>query len=493
MSDAHPSVALDDIQGIVRFGYKQLPEASFLLLRVRDRAAARAWLARAPVTSAATVAPPPSRALQVALTSEGMLALGVPRATIEGFSAEFLAGMGSDTSRARRLGDVGPNAPSAWRWGAGAAVPHLLLMVYARAGDLAAWQAEVEAGCAAGFAPLAQLPCSGLRAVEHFGFADGISQPAPDWQRTRPAVDAEQPAYDNLACLGEFLLGYPNEYGGYTDRPLLPAAAGLPEAEEAPGHGDLGKNGSYLVLRQLEQDVPGFWQCLHRLAEGDAVRREQLATAMVGRTREGVSLVQDAPAGGAAVDLNDFTYDADPQGLRCPLGAHVRRANPRSTDLPATQARSPGALSWLKRTLGFDAEALALDQVASTRFHRLLRRGREYGEPVALAQALNGPAPHHETGLYFVCLNANIARQFEFVQSAWLASTHFNGLHGEADPLLGTRQPGPGGRASDAFAMPQTRGPDQRLAGLPPFVTLRGGGYFFLPGLRALRYLAQAR
>ena len=485
------AVEFDDIQGIVRFGYKHLPEACFLLLRVKDRRAANAWLAAAPVTSAATVEPPPSQALQVALTSGGLRALGVPQGVVAGFSSEFIAGMGSDPSRARRLGDVGPNAPSAWRWGAGAAVPHVLVMVYAAPGRLDAWQTEVEASCAAGFELMAHLPCTRLRAVEHFGFADGISQPAPDWQRERPVEDAERPVYDNLACLGEFLLGYPNEYGGYTDRPLLPDAhRALPRAEDAPGHADLGRNGSYLVLRQLQQDVPGFWQCLHALAGGDVALRGQLASAMVGRTPRGVSLVQAPPPPGAAVDLNDFSYDADPQGQRCPLGAHVRRANPRTADLPPGP---PGALSWLKRTLGFDGQALAEDQVASTRFHRLLRRGREYGTPVPLAQALNGPPPADETGLYFICLNANISRQFEFVQSAWLASTHFNGLRNEGDPLLGTRQPAPEGSPSDGFSMPQAEGADQRLSGLPPFVTLRGGGYFFLPGIRVLRYLAQAR
>jgi len=492
---AHTSVALDDIQGIVRFGYKHHSQASLLLLRVKDREAARAWLAAAPVTSAASIAPLPATALQLALSSEGLAALGVPREIVEGFSAEFIAGMGSDASRARRLGDVDANAPTAWRWGVGNATPHVLLMLYALPGHLAAWQAEIERQCAAGFTTLARWPCGDLRGVEPFGFVDGISQPELDWQRTRPAQDAEQPGYANRTCLGEFLLGYPNEYGGYTDRPLLDPQHDrqglLPRAEDAPDQADLGRNGSYLVLRQLQQDVPGFWQWVDHQAGGDPTRREQLASAMVGRTRDGVPLAQTPPpATGAAVDLNDFSFDPDPCGVRCPLGAHVRRANPRSADLPPG---NPGVLSWFKRTLGFDSEALGLDLVASTRFHRLLRRGRAYGQPVPQAEALQNRAGTDETGLFFICLNANIARQFEFVQSAWLAGTHFNGLRNESDPLLGTRGATPEGRPTDGFSMPQAQGADQCLHGLPQFVTLRGGAYFFLPGIRALRYLAQAR
>ena len=206
-----------------------------------------------------------------------------------------------------------------------------------------------------------------------------------------------------------------------------------------------------------------------------------------------VGLTQEAIAGNAGSpqpDLNAFTYRSDPQGLRCPLGAHVRRANPRNADLPPGE---PGILSWLKRTLGFDAEALEQDFVASTRFHRLLRRGREYGPEVPLAQALAGAPGGAESGLHFICLGGNIARQFEFVQSAWIMGTKFDGLTGESDPLLGHRLPGPDATPTDGFSMPQADGPDRRLTGLPQFVTVLGGAYFFLPGIRALRYLATAR
>ena len=452
----------DDIQGIVRFGFKRHTEACFLLLRVTNPAAARAWLAVAPITSAAATNPPPTTVLQLALTSEGLRALGVADGIVQGFSSEFTVGMGADASRSRRLGDVAANAPSQWQWGVGKRTPHVLLMLYALPGHLAAWQARIEAEFAGGFDVLERLPCADLGGVEPFGFKDGISQPTLDWDRTRPAVDAEHIAYSNLSCLGETLLGYPNEYGGYTDRPLLDLHSQLPRAEEALDRADLGRNGSYLVLRQLQQDVRGFWKWLDAAAQHDPVAREKLAATLVGRTLGGTPLA-DAPPG----DLNAFTYAADPRGTRCPLGAHVRRANPRTTDLPPGDA---GFIGWLTRTLGFDAPALAQDRVASTRFHRLLRRGREFRTP--------------ESGLYFICLGANIARQFEFVQAAWLNAPQFAGLRGETDPLMGHREPG-----LDGFSIPQPTGPDQRLSGLPQFVTVRGGAYFFLPGIRALRYL----
>nr|WP_315426587.1 hypothetical protein [uncultured Albidiferax sp.] len=474
-------VDLDDIQGLVRFGYKHHTEACFLLLRVTDPAAARAWLARAPVASAATTEPPPATVLQLALGSEGLRALGVAEDTIAGFSPEFLSGMGQDPSRARRLGDTGANAPGAWLWGSGTQIPHVLLMLYALPGQLPAWQATVETQCAAGFEIMSRLPCGELRGNEPFGFADGISQPMLDWRRDRAVRDAEQLRYTNLSCLGEFLLGYPNEYGGYTDRPLLdpqrdPQAL-LPRAEDAPHRADLGRNGSYLVMRQLQQDVDGFWQALDQLAEGDPALREKLATAMVGRTRSGHPLLPTAKS--SPPDLNAFTYNEDPRGTLCPLGAHIRRANPRTADLPPGD---PGMVSWLMRTLGFDAHSLEQDRVASTRFHRLLRRGRTYhnaaGQDVA------------EAGLHFICLGASISRQFEFVQGAWLHAPHFDGLRNESDPLLGSRAPAADGTATDSFSIPQAQGADQRLPGLPQFVTLRGGAYFFLPGIRALRYLA---
>ncbi len=490
---------LDDVQGLVRFGYKHLTEACFLLLRVKDPAAARAWLAEAPIASAVKADPPPQTALQIALTSEGLRALEVAPDLCAEFSAEFVAGMASDAARARRLGDVGASDPGTWLWGAGERVPHVAVLLYAAPGRLATWEQEIEAQCAAGFVRIERLSTSDMRGVEPFGFADGISQPEVDWERKRPVRDRDQLEYGNVTCLGEFLLGYPNEYGLYTPRPLMAPQRDprglLPRAEDAPDQADLGRNGSYLVMRQLQQDVQGFWRELDRQAQGDADLRERLAAAMVGRKKNGEPLAapsEELVAGGAATQrsqLNNFTYQADPRGLRCPLGAHIRRTNPRNADLPPG---GRGILSRLWRMLGFNAAALEQDLVASTRFHRLLRRGRTYGAGAAPALSATESSRGADAGLYFICLAANIKRQFEFVQSAWLIGSKFAGLT-ESDPLLGHRFPDPGDSPTDGFSIPQADGPDRRLSGLPQFVTVLGGAYFFLPGIRALRYLATTR
>ncbi len=494
------SVELDDVQGLMRFGYKHLTEACFLLLRVKDPAAARAWLAKAPVTSAVKVDPLPDTALHVALTSEGLRALKIAPDLLEEFSAEFVTGMASDAARARRLGDIGANDPRGWKWGTGVRVPHIAVLLYARSGRLAAWEQEINAQCEAGFVRIERLTTSDLQGMEPFGFVDGISQPQLDWERTRPVRDQDQLEYSNLSCLGEFLLGYPNEYGLYTPRPLLTPQrdpdALLPRAEDTPDHTDLGRNGSYLVLRQLHQDVHGFWHELDRQAEGDPNVREQLAAAMVGRTKNGDPLVtssQETVADNAPAqrpERNDFTYETDQRGLRCPLGAHIRRVNPRNADLPGGPG---GLLSRLWRMLGFNAATRHQDLVASTRFHRLLRRGRPFGPDATPALSPAQAAPGTETGIYFICLVANIKRQFEFVQSAWVVGTTFAGLTGESDPLLGHRVPNPGDSPTDDFSIPQADGPDRRLTCLPQFITVQGGAYFFLPGIRALRYLATAR
>jgi len=494
------SVELDDVQGLVRFGYKHLTEASFLLLRVKDPAAARAWLAQAPITSAVNADPLPETALQVAFTSEGMGALGIDGDLCEGFSPEFVAGMASDPARKRRLGDVGANDPGGWRWGVGERVPHVAVLLYARSGRLAAWEQEIGAQCAAGLVPIERLSTSDTQRTEPFGFVDGISQPQVDWERKRPVRDQDELEYRNDSCLGEFLLGYPNEYGLYTPRPLLPPQLDpgglLPRAEDAPDQADLGRNGCYLVMRQLRQDVQGFWRERDRQADGDADLRERLAAAMVGREKNGEPLA--APDGKSGADgawkpgseLNAFTYQDDPRGVRCPLGAHIRRTNPRNADLPPG---APGILSRLCRMLGFNARALEQDLVASTRFHRLLRRGRAYGPGVVPAPAATGSSASPDTGLHFICLAANIKRQFEFVQSAWMMGSKFAGLTGESDPLLGHRLPDLADSPTDDFSIPQADGPDRRLSRLPQFVTVLGGAYFFLPGIRALRYLATAR
>jgi len=370
-------------------------------------------------------------------------------------------------------------------------------MIYAIPARFETWRDEVTGGSfARAFRELRLLETSDLNGREPFGFADGISQPKVDWER-RLDVSAPQLEYRNTAALGEFLLGYPNEYGKYTDRPLVepaadPAGVLLP-AEDDPARRDFGRNGTYLVLRDLSQDVAGFWEFLDR--EGNAAGRTagELAEAMVGRTMGGAPLAspERMPIAGVSSDenaTNNFTFAGDAEGRTCPMGAHIRRANPRNADMPGGPG---GAISRLIRIAGFGRHGIRDDLVAPARFHRILRRGRPYGPTSAPEEA--AVAGNGERGIRFVCLNANIARQFEFVQNAWMIGTKFAGLLDESDPILGNRQPVPGCPATDGFTYSREGAVRRRLRGLPQFVTVRGGAYFFLPGLRALRYLADGR
>lgn len=452
-------IELEDVQGLVASAYRHLPHACFLALEIVDAGRAAAWLAHlagAVTTAAGRVEGP---ALNVAIARSGLQKLGVQAAALDAFSLAFQEGM-TGPSRRRVLGDTGESAPESWAWGApaGASID-VLALVYAPSREqletaLAPYRALRESGL---------IEHRRLEATrgdrEHFGFRDGISQPALEGVRTGPPRDTIK--------AGEVLLGYPNEYGQFTARPLLSPEED-PEhllALDAAGSGraDLARNGSYLVLRQLEQDVAGFWSHLDAVAAGNGDAdggAVGLAARMVGRWPDGAPLVLSPEFDDPGLSLaNDFTYQhRDPFGLRCPIGAHLRRAHPRDMLDP-----SPG--SW---------RSLAIDKR-----HRLLRRGRRYGPTLERDAALAG-GDGKERGLQFMCLCASLERQFEFVQHTWVNNPNFNGLYEDPDPLLG-----PAGRTFTMQARPARR----RVTGLPAFVRTRGGGYFFLPGIRALRWL----
>ena len=198
---------------------------------------------------------------------------------------------------------------------------------------------------------------------------------------------------------------------------------------------------------------------------------------------------------------NQFTYESDPEGTACPFGAHIRRANPRNADLPSDARR---LLRRIVRVLGFGSRGPRDDLLSSTRFHRILRRGREYGPRILVDDILGGASRdgdgaergmsetelNAERGLRFICLNANISRQFEFIQTAWIENPKFDGLD-ERDPLLGGRGPTSTGLATDTFAQPQDSGLNRRITGLADFITVRGGAYFFMPGISAIRYISR--
>jgi deferrochelatase/peroxidase EfeB len=502
-----------DIQGLVRFGYRHLASARFHLLTFADLAAARTWLSEAPITTAVK-GPRPDVALNVAFTYAGLRKLGGRSDVLAQFPYEFQTGM-TEPSRARRLGDVDDNAPQGWCWGGPGKVPDVLVMLYAATPrKLDDWEQRLmNESWNAGFSTLARLTTTDGGDIEPFGFIDGISQPVLDWEGTNPTGHYTT-TYANVAALGEMLLGYKNEYGKYTDRPLVAPADDpggiLPAARDVPGKKDLGRNGSYLVFRDLAQKAPAFWQFVNDEAERIREDRDSFAASIVGRVPAEIPVMSSSRTAGSydrpsrtpgdpivALDKeaipgvgpdsddvrqNQFTFAGDVNGTACPFGAHIRRANPRNADLPEG---TRGVFETLIRILGFGRRSPHEDLIASTRFHRILRRGREY----AFETTRDGARIVHR-GLRFMCLNGNISRQFEFIQASWLVNPKFEGLD-EQDPLVGNREPFAIGRPTATFTRPQASGLCTRAEGLAQFVQVRGGAYFFLPGISALRYLVR--
>ncbi len=198
---------------------------------------------------------------------------------------------------------------------------------------------------------------------------------------------------------------------------------------------------------------------------------------MVGRWHNGAPLVMSPEGDDPALsNADDFGYrDTDASGFKCPIGSHVRRSNPRDT-------------------LGPDGGTA----LATANRHRILRRGRSYGHRPVDPRVADGV----DRGLLFICLNSDIERQFEFVQQTWINNPVFGGLNGEVDPLIGninkteTAANDPhrdhlDDVERDALFTVQADPLRTRVHRLERFVTVKGGAYFFLPSLSALRYLAR--
>ena len=448
-------IDLADIQGDILQAYgNRYRHTSYMFIGVGGTSRGRAWLSEQ-VDRVTTGVPwngsRPDSTFNIALTRAGLAALGVPTAAIGSFSDEFCQGM---AARADQLGDVDQSAPTNWNAGLGTGEAHVLVTINALSpSDLKTALDELRKGLASvGSLSIvheehAQL-FSGQR--EHFGFADGFSQPAIEGVSDDDTYRGEgvpEASGSRPLALGEFILGYEDEESRSDPKRRLPSAPADP----------LGRNGTYMVWRKLHQDVPLFRRTVRDASRlypgGDEAK---LMAKVVGRWQNGAPLVKAPDAPPASFDptapgANDFRYaSADPDGFRCPLGAHIRRSNPRDA-------------------LGFDGKL-------SFR-HRIIRRGMPYGPELAPGVIEDDG---EERGLVFVCFNASISRQFESIQLQWLNEGNSFRLGDDTDFLSG----GPSGK------MTIQGDPPFFLAPQGPFVTTRGGEYLFAPGITALAAIA---
>jgi Dyp-type peroxidase family len=434
-----------------------------IFLKFDDGAKARTWLRNMfKRVNAEQQAHGTCFTVNVGFTYQGLQALGLSRGSLDSFPEAFRVGM---RGRAHLVGDVGPNAPEHWEGGLGGPDIHAMGLVRtdSEQGREAATQIIRDEIAATGGVEIRFVQDTMTLAHEngigsegeHFGFADPISQP--------PIEGADAPAYPGDGVQepdgtwrplkpGEFLLGYEDEAG--------------PNSVQAPEPFELRRNGTYVVFRKLYQDVAAFRQYLASAAKAlygadDQHHQDLVAAKMMGRWRSGCPLDlspdKDDPAIAADPQRrNNFTYAGDDEGLRCPLGSHLRRTNPRATPLKRATA---------------------------VRRHRLIRRGVEYG-PRLPEGVLEDDGV--DRGLVQLLIQADIERQFEFVQKEWMAGGEFIGLDpSERDPIVGL-----GGEGSQ-MVVPGAMRPF--LFDLPTFVRVKGGEYLFVPGLKALEGLIEQK
>jgi Dyp-type peroxidase family len=459
----------------------------------------------------------------IAFSAAGLAKLGLPpedsdataaagkvadlHAGLASFPGPFVTGM---ANRSRVLGDYGSSGPQGWRWtdsaqrdgGSSQAdrAVDAILFIYGHSAavcEAAFRKHEKKLGSAAKVAHrIDTQPASRDRPYrEHFGFVDGISNPVIRGSErfTRGVLEGD------VVEPGELILGYPSNQGYFppslTVRPETDIENRL--ATDVRGFGshfprfgaaqgsdlrDFGRNGTFVAVRQLVQHVEEFHAFAERKAEalnkrykglatvaGGPVDREWVEAKMMGRWHDGVSLIARPNVGAVPQDLsgdpasdlkpdNDFSFGKDdPQGLRCPFGAHVRRVNPRDSLRPGDPR-----------------------QIQNTNRHRMLRRGRSY------------QIPNAEKGMLFVAICADLERQFEFVQQSWVASPAFHGLVKEPDPIAATESPPMAAddpkRQDRVFTIPTPSG-SVILENMQSFVTVSGGGYFFMPSRSAIQYL----
>lgn len=521
---------LPDIQGNVirpygRFGY---PVGRYVFYNISEGAVARAFVAALIERVTTSVdwgdgpdqRPQPPWTLNLAFSYQGLKSLELPVASLIGFSPEFVQGM---KDRRDILGDNGPSAPEHWDpiWQRNRETRehdvHIFVQINARSTEQREAAYRWLCDKAAAFAPGVSL-LSGHRgddgalldyqdvdavyengrptAKEHFGYTDGIGDPSFEGSPDAPGYvlgRGKQLADGSWAPLatGEFLLGHLDEALEYPQAPKPPL---------------LSRNGSYMVYRKLHENVASFEAYLDRHADAyahscgqegasPAQRRELLAAKFVGRWRDnGAPLVkapsfeakkafdaQFAAADDAGKDklLSNWTYDEDMSGAKCPFSAHIRRINPRaSLQMIHEPGDKPGSLK--VSTDAFDTPG------ALSNRRRVLRRGLPYG---SVKDRSRNDGNH---GIIIMMLNADFNRQFEFVQQQWINYGNDFKAGNDKEILLGNHS------ADDRYPSkavlqvdPNSEHAPYILSRIPRLVETRGGEYFFVPSMTALRMIAK--
>jgi Dyp-type peroxidase family len=447
-----------DIQGFVLRGYN-LPVGHYLFLRFEDVKRARNLISRLlnhVTTGQRWDGAKPQSTMNIAFTHSGLEHLNLPKATLVSFPVEFQQGM---KARAAILGDTGLNSPEHWDELWRESRVHVWLGIHGLTPD------ALKARCATVLLAIEETGGATVLASqdaaadvingqpttkEHFGFTDGFGNP-----EYLGVERSSQPGQGKLLsdgtwaplATGELLLGYADEAG---------------ELPVAPVPHLLASNGTFMVYRKLHQNLATFRAYLDEQATLYGGGKEKLAAKFIGRWRDGtpIELSPDQPNPSIAQDPNrstNFTYAADAEGTRCPIGAHIRRAHPRDA-------------------FGFNGQLINR--------RRITRRGLPYGR---FAPEGSPVSDTEERGVIFMALNASLSRQFEFVQQQWIQYGNDAHLGNDKDILMGSH--GGCGRfvvQGDA----NHANPPFICSNLPDFVELRGGDYFFLPSITALGMIA---
>jgi Dyp-type peroxidase family len=446
-----------DIQGFVLKGYN-FPYARYLFLELLHARDAQIFIGQVLqyLTTGERWDKKPITTVNIAFTHRGLLSLELPEPTLLSFPVEFQQGM---KARGDILYDTGKNSPEHWDpiWKENRV--HVWLAVNAQTSAALDHQCDVllqMMGQTRGAKLLQPQDASAVfidgkpTSKEHFGYTDGFGNPDFNGAERNCVPGQGKLTMDGnweALATGEFLLGYADESG---------------ELPVAPIPHQLARNGTFMVYRKMHQNVATFRNFLEEQGRVYPGGKEKLASKFVGRWRDGtpVEISPDHPDPAVVADNDrntNFTYGNDLNGLHCPLGAHIRRGNPRDA-------------------FGFNGELVNR--------RRIMRRGLPYGAYVPEGLPVRD---EDERGIIFMALNASLFRQFEFVQQQWIE--YGNDLHqgNDKDLVIGNHG-GQGKCVLQGTADPQN--PPFLCANLPNFVQLRGGDYFFVPSLTALQMMA---